>query len=227
MLGTLLLVSWVLYKYVFSSNERALEQQIAIPAGEYQVGTEKVKLEAFWIDKYEVTIGQYANFLKYLEEHPTAEADYNHERQPRHIEHRPPNWDIYYLRAKAGKPVHSTPIDLNSPMLEATWWDAYAYAKWRGRELPTEAQWEAAARGAEGLVYPWGNDFDATKVNANGDYNAADPGAKGTVDGFNFWNPVDRVKGDKSPFGVIGMAGNVSEWVNTWITLPTAGTSRS
>ena len=67
-----------------------------------------------------------------------------------------------------------------------------------------------------GFLYPWGDDFDPKKVNSNGDYNPNDPGAKGAVDGFNFWNPVDAIKGDKSPFGVIGMAGNVREWTGAW-----------
>jgi formylglycine-generating enzyme required for sulfatase activity/tRNA A-37 threonylcarbamoyl transferase component Bud32 len=220
MAATFLLVAGVVYFYVFRSNERSLSQQVAIPAGQYLVGGKKVAVQPFWIDKYEVTIGQYAVFLKYLNENPTAEAEFNHPRQPRHIEHKSPNWEIYYLNAVAGRAAHQTPIDLNAPMLDVTWWSAYAYAKWRGRELPTEAEWEAAARGAEGFAYPWGNDYDPKKVNSGADHQPNDPGAKGTVDKYNFWSPVDKIKGDVSPFGVVGMGGNVSEWVDTWETLP-------
>ena len=218
MTATLAAVVWVVWFYVFRSNERMLEAQIVIPAGDYIVGADAqvVHLDAFSIDKYEVTIGQYANFLAYLERHPTADQELNHQRQPRHLSHRPADWETYYLRAKAGKPVHSVPTDLNSPVVMVTWWDAYAYAKWRGRELPTEQQWEAAARGPKGYIYPWGDQFDPKKVNSNADYNRDDPGAKAGVDGYNFWNPVDAVRGDKSPFGVVGMAGNVSEWVGPW-----------
>lgn len=215
---TLAAVVWVVWFYVFRSNERMLEEQIAIPAGDYLVGpnAQVVHLEPFWIDKYEVTIGQYANFLAYLDRHPTADQEFNHDRQPRHLSHRPADWETYYLRAKAGKPVHGVPTDLNSPVMMVSWWDAYAYAKWRGHDLPTEQQWEAAARGPKGYIYPWGDEFDPKKVNSNADYNADDPGAKAKVDGYNFWNPVDAVRGDKSPFGVVGMAGNVSEWVGPW-----------
>jgi formylglycine-generating enzyme required for sulfatase activity len=101
------------------------------------------------------------------------------------------------------------------PAIMVDWWDAYAYAKWKGRELPTEHEWEKAARGSIGLVYPWGNEFDPKKVNANADFVMNDPGAPGKIDGFNYWGPVDQQR-DKSPFGVFGMAGNVSEWTATW-----------
>jgi len=218
MTATLAAVMWVIWFYVFRSNERMLEEEILIPAGDYIVGTdsELVHLDAFSIDKYEVTIGQYANFLAYLEQHPTAEQDLNHPRQPRYLEHRPKEWAIYYGRAKAGKPVHSVPTDLNSPVMMVTWWDAYAYAKWKGRELPTEHQWEAAGRGPKGFIYPWGDEMDPKKTNSNADYDAAHPGAPAKVDGYNFWSAVDAIASDRSPFGVIGLAGNVSEWVATW-----------
>lgn len=217
MVATLLAVLWVLWNYFLRSNERMLEEKVDIPAGAYLIGpgADAVHLEAFSIDKYEVTIGQYAKFVAYFDKHQDDEQ-FNHPRQPRHLNHRPRDWDIYYFRAKAGRPVHQVPTDLNSPVMMVTWWDAYAYAKWKGRELPTEQQWEAAARGPKGFIYPWGDQFDPKKVNSNADYNSDEPGAKGNVDGYNFWSPVDALRSDKSPFGVIGMAGNVSEWVNTW-----------
>ncbi len=130
--------------------------------------------------------------------------------------HKPENWDIYYKNAVAGKSVHSVKIDLNCPAMAVDYWDAYAYAKWKGRELPTEEEWEKAARGEKGFVYHWGDDLDLKKVNSNADYKESDPGAKGQVDGYNFWNPVDKIRGDKSPYGVIGIAGNVREWTGTW-----------
>ncbi|MDB6174251.1 MAG: Serine/threonine protein kinase [Chthoniobacteraceae bacterium] len=211
---TLIVVTWGVWYKVFRSNERHLNTQIHIPAGDYIVGdNEKVHLDQFWIDKYEVTIGQYAKFLEYLATHPTAEGDFNHEKQPRQLDHRPEYWDIYYTNAVRGETAHGVPMSLNSPMITATWWDAYAYAKWKGRELPTEQEWEAAARGPQGLLYPWGNQFDPKRVNANGDFNPQKPDALGTVDGFNFWGDADMMKGDKSYFDVVGMAGNVSEWV--------------
>jgi formylglycine-generating enzyme required for sulfatase activity/CheY-like chemotaxis protein len=214
----LLLVGVSIWYFIFHNKQRIFDEQIQIPAGEFLFANgEKKTLPDFWIDKYEVTYGQYADFVKALEARPTTE--YDHPLQPRiknTAMHKPDHWAIFYGNAQQGRAAHSTPIDLSCPMMEVDFWDAYAYAKWKGRELPTEEEWEKAARGTKGNIYPWGEEFDPKKVNSNADYNGNDPGAKGQVDGFNFWNPVDKIKGDKSPFGIIGMAGNVREWTGTW-----------
>ena len=210
-------VVWlVLWKFVFT-NERRLVAPVKIPAGSYKTPSGKtVQVEDFWIDKYEVTWGQYSRFLEYLDKNPTADQEFRHPRMPRYLTHRPENWAIYYGQAHANGAAHSAPIDLNCPVITVTWWDAYAYAHWLGRELPTEDEWEIAASGGSPQKYPWGEEFDAKKVNSNADHDEVNPGIKGKIDGFNFWNPVDAIRGDKSPFGVVGMAGNVSEWTNTW-----------
>jgi formylglycine-generating enzyme required for sulfatase activity len=215
--SVLLLGSFIAWK-VWGTNERTLDDQVHIPAGEFLFASgEPTTLPEFWIDKYEVTYGQYARFVQFLETHPTSEYD-DPRQTPRKTSemHKPEHWPIFYGQAKANGKAHGVPIDLNCPVMEVDWWDAYAYAKWEGRELPTEKEWEKAARGTKGLLYPWGDELDPKKVNSNADYNPNNPSAKGTVDGFNFWNPVDAIKGDKSPFGVIGMAGNVREWTGSW-----------
>ena len=97
-------------------------------------------------------------------------------------------------------------------MLELTWWDAYAYAKWRGRDLPSEQEWEKAARGTKGFQYPWGEEPSQKLANTGEDHKPGQPGTKGQIDGYNFWGDVDSMPKDKSAYGVIGMAGNVSEW---------------
>ena len=215
---SLLLISAFVAWKVFGTNERSLDDQVLIPAGDFVFANGEPKtLPDFWIDKYEVTYGQYAKFVAALEAH--SSRDYDDPRQTPHKTsqmHKPENWEIFYGQAKANGSAHGVPIDLNCPVMEVDWWDAYAYAKWKGRELPTEEEWEKAARGTRGFLYPWGDEFDPKKVNSNKDYNPNNPSAKGSVDGFNFWNPVDAIKGDKSPFGVIGMAGNVREWTSTW-----------
>jgi len=212
-----IVAGWAVWYYVLRSNERILDEQVHIPAGEFVFGEGRnAQNPEFWVDKYEVTIGQYAKFVEWINANPGEEHAYDHERQPKQLSHVPQYWEIYYLNAKAGKAAHSTPIDLNCPVMTVTWWDAYAYAKWKGRQLPTEQEWERAARGKDGRAFPWGEDGDIKKANSSSDYQPNSPGAIGTVDGFNLWGPVDQQKYDKSPDGVIGMAGNVSEWTGTW-----------
>lgn len=217
MVSVVVLAAAAVWWFFLNTNERALDVQVVIPAGPFTFGSgQSVDLPEFSIDKYEVTIGQYAKFVQYLEGHPTSE--YDHDQQPRIKTadmHKPRDWAIYYGRAAQGKPIHGVPSDLNMPALMIDWWDAYAYAKWKGRELPTEQEWEKAARGTNGFIYPWGNDFDAKKVNSNTDFVPTNPEAPGKIDGFNYWGAVDKQR-DKSPFGVIGMAGNVAEWTATW-----------
>jgi CheY-like chemotaxis protein len=222
-MGSLLLLAGIVIWYFFRSNERTLDQQIHIEAGQFIAGERKTaETGEFWIDKYEVTIGQYAKFVEWIEKNPEKEKDYDHPSQPRfHTDgtsysHIPQHWPKYHGNARNGTPVHSSPITLNAPMLTATWWDAYAYARWRGRELPTELEWEKAARGTDGRAYPWGDDAEVKRANTNADHNFSQPQIKGKVDGANYWSDVDALKSDKSPFDVIGMAGNVSEWTATW-----------
>lgn len=217
------LMAVVLTKFVFT-NERKIQAMVKIPAGSYKLpGGKKATIEQdFWIDKYEVTIAQYQRFLDYLKQHPTEEREFRHPKMPPALELQPEYWYIYHGQARANGKAHSVPIDLNCPALTVTWWDAYAYAKWIGkqtgteRDLPTSEEWEVAAAGDKSFKYPWGNEFDDTKANTNIDFNPDNPGAKGGKDGFNFWGHVDAKRGDKSPFGVMGMAGNVAEWTATW-----------
>lgn len=215
---TLITLGAFYYKF-FSSHERAFDEMVKIPAGEfiYQSG-EKVNLPEFWIEKYEVTMGQYSKFLNYLDQHPDESTKFDHPKQPKGKSHVPRDWEIFYGRAKARMPAKYYPIELNCPVFNVDWWDAYAYAKWKGRRLPTEQEWEKAARGTDGRVYPWGNTMDPKNCNSNADY-VEHPGPDtpaGKVDGYTAWSPVDAMPADKSPFGVMDMAGNVSEWTGSW-----------
>lgn len=133
----------------------------------------KVFLPGFYIDRYEVTVGDYARFLK-----ATGRR-------------KPKNWDRLDLTAWK-----------NYPVVNVSWKDAAAYAEWAGKRLPEESEWEKAARGPDGLRYPWGNDFIKGKANIS----------------RNGLLPAGAVKGDVSPYGVHDMGGNVSEWTASEFT---------
>ena len=233
----LILLGFVVWKYLIS-NARRLDVQVQIPAGSYMVGDggTRATMGAFEIDKYEVSINEYAKFIAWCELNPDKEHEFDHPRGDRKMAHV--NTDVKALILNAAvrgrrvfkqdaDPIRKTPadpgveVDLNSPMVGVTFWDAYAYAHWRGkiveggaaRDLPTEEEWEVAARGPRGFKYPWGDELKLDKFNSNAGYNPLLPGGTKTDDGYNYWAPVDSFTSDVSEFKVMGMAGNVCEWV--------------
>jgi formylglycine-generating enzyme required for sulfatase activity len=92
----------------------------------------------------------------------------------------------------------------NHPMVMVSWQEAAGYAKWAGVALPTEAQWEKAARGTDGRIYPWGNDWDASKC------------ANSVGKELESMKPIGSYPTDVSPYGCMDMAGNVYEWCADW-----------
>lgn len=160
-----------------------LDSMITIPAGPFAMGTNferadpqdhplhTVRLPDYRIDKYLVTNAQYARFL--------AETG-----------HRPPStW-------KNGRIPEG---QLLYPVTLVNWYDAKAYAHWAGKRLPTEAEWEKAARGTDARRWPWGSVMDPKRLNTY--YNVGSA------------TNVDTYKNGVSPYGVFDLAGNVSQWV--------------
>ena len=166
---------------------------VLIPAGEFVMGKDgappelgespahRVYLDAFYIDKYEVTNAQYQRFM---EATGTPAPDF---------------WT---------DPMMNEP---DQPVVGVTWHQAKAYCEWVGKRLPTEAEWEKAARGTDERIYPWGNHFDWEYGNFSDDHLE-----DGHLDGFMGSAPVGHFPTDVSPYGVYDMGGNALEWVADW-----------
>lgn len=125
-------------------------------------------VEGFWIDKFEVTNAQYAIFVEKTGHDPAAFVEDVEFNQPQ------------------------------QPVTGVQYGDAVGYCAWAGKRLPTEIEWEKAARGTKGQLYPWGQEMDGKKAHLVGTAPVS----------------IERFENDKSPYGVRAMAGNVSEWVS-------------
>jgi formylglycine-generating enzyme required for sulfatase activity len=138
-------------------------------------------VEEFEIDVYEVTNARFADFVE--ETGYVTDAEKAGDPTP---------WTAYFTDGKEDYPV-----------VKVTWNDATAYCKWAGKRLPTEVEWERAARGDDGRVYPWGDEWDTTYLNGK------ESGLRGPV-------TVGTFPQGASPYGVMDMAGNVWEWTDAW-----------
>jgi formylglycine-generating enzyme required for sulfatase activity len=156
-------------------------EMVLIPAGEFIMGSDlertpplevpehTVELPAYYIDVYEVTHGEWIRFL--------TENDYSPEG----------DWRRFYNIGKEDHPVGNV-----------TWEDARTYCEAAGKRLPTEAEWEKAGRGTDGLKYPWGEVWESKA-------NTEEHGMRNSIE-------VGEMAEDKSPFGVYDMMGNSQEW---------------
>jgi eukaryotic-like serine/threonine-protein kinase len=145
-----------------------------------------VWLDAFWIDRTEVTNGQFAQC--------EAAGNCKHDRFLTQSETR----GSYYGNAQYA----------NFPVVSVDWKTAKTYCEWAGRRLPTEAEWEKAARGTDGRAYPWGEMIDCSKANYAG--KEAGKGCVGDT------TEAGSYPSGASPYGALDMAGNVNEWVADW-----------
>ena len=172
---------------------------VRIPAGEFLYGDEKQKhsLAEYYIDIYPVTNADYKKFVEaggYDNKDYWTEEGWGWIQQKEGLK-KPEFWDNDDKELEAFN-------RLGHPVVGVSWYEEWAYAKWAGKRLPTEPEWEKAARGVDGQEYPWGDAFDSKRCN--------------TVESkINSTTPVTRYETGKSPYGCYDMAGNVWEWTST------------
>jgi sulfatase modifying factor 1 len=189
-------------------------EMILVPEGYFWMGSNdegedekpkrKLYLEAYYIDKYPITYGQFKQFV--------GATGYKRKTIDSDTAYVTEEWHRYYQPGRE-----------NYPAVNINWYDAKAYAQWAGKDLPSEEQWEKAARGRNGIVYPWGNKWDNGKCNS---FFLSNPelmskaipmwrGSKGTL-------PIGCFPDGVSPYGVMEMAGNVLEWTDSDYTIQNA-----
>lgn len=224
----------------------AVSDMVLIPAGKFMMGSDRVDdgglqqrygfeqplflnehprhsvhTAAYYIDRLEVTNGQYQAFVAATGREVPFDWTQNAynlsdaKLQSAHVDNL--RWIATdYFKLDQDTRVMSREALLDAmlvmqrerdvlPVAGVSWFDANSFCRWQDKRLPTEIEWEKAARGEAGQVYPWGNDWRLDLVNS-GEL------AEGDV----VLLPVGTMVGDRSPYGVMDMAGNVSEWTADW-----------
>lgn len=182
-----------------ANSTGTLQSMLPVPEGKFVMGRDNgfpdeqpahdVLTKAFWIDRTEITVAQYKRFLRVKGLNPPTSPV------------SPSMPGIYFVDAQYD----------NFPMVDVSWQSADAYCHWAGKRLPSEAEWEKAARGLDQRLYPWGNIWDENRANSRESPYSSIAGKQ-----VHFTNEVGSHEENASPYGVLDMSGNVWEWVADW-----------
>jgi serine/threonine-protein kinase len=171
---------------------------------EHEQPIHSVTLDGFWTDRTEVTNAQFATFLNEQGNQTEGDATWL-------------NIEVSLIE-RAGGQFRPRGGYADHPVVKVSWYGARAYCEWAGGRLPTEAEWEYAARGPDGNIYPWGDEFDCSRGNFDDETQMDDkvvPGGEG-CDGYERTAPVGSFESGASWVGALDLAGNVWEWVADW-----------
>jgi formylglycine-generating enzyme required for sulfatase activity len=185
---------------VYAADSREFDEMVHVPGGSFLMGSDSglgderpqhsLSLAAFSIDRTPVTNTQFARFMSVLGiQAPNGQPWYDVDDGDARIRRRDGKWEV-----DQGFENH--------PVAEVSWYGAVAYCAWLTKRLPTEAEWEKAARGTDGRKYPWGNE-------------APDRSRAHFAAGWNDTRSVGSFPNGASPYGVLDMAGNGWEWVSS------------
>lgn len=194
-----------------------LSNMVLVPGGAYAIGddegrddehpTHEVKLRPFYVDQFEVSNVQYSAFMKHMD--ATKDHSYCADIEPEGKDHHPTPWHGHQPASYLTDSVYG-----QYPVVNIDWYDAYSYCAWSRKRLPTEAEWEAAARRHTDRRYPWGDDPPADNSNCRANF--VDSLGCAEMRGQGFTTRVDAFLRGATPEGVFNMAGNVYEYCYDW-----------
>lgn len=199
-------LAWLRFTGSIASGNLALH-----PLGNESPAHE-VQLDGFWIDRTEVTVGRFAKFVE--ETGYVTSAEQRGGGKPWTLGPKEQEWPVV-PGVDWRHPVEpGLESELDHPVVQVSWDDAAAYCAWAGARLPTEAEWEKAARGIDKRRYPWGDELESGLMNHCGQECPVERWRDFRyTDGFARTSPVGSFPKGASPYGALDMVGNVWEWV--------------
>ncbi len=203
---------------------------VYVPAGSFRLGSadddpeaqpdekpqQTVHLDAFWIDRTEVSVAQFQDFVNATNYQTDAELGCCAGEYARAggLVFAPDPQFVKSANWKLPEGQGAAPALPRRPVVQVSWNDAKAYCKWAGRRLPTETEWEKAARGDAGRLYPWGKAFDGARLNFCDRRCPREKHDANYDDAFARSGNVGSFPAGASPYGLLDMSGNVREWVS-------------